>query len=311
MKKIEISKITGYLKDANIDFKITGKIKEEYYLASFFEPINNGFYFNTSDKVSDLITKSLILSNRVDTNNSANSFILIKENPQEIYYKIIAYLFSQKATGVIQNTSVIHPEAKIGKNVQIDHFCVIGNCVIEENVIIKSHCVIEDNTLIKKNTIIENHSNIGARGMAWVWDTNSSENKIILPQLGGVIIEENCVLGSNSIIVRGSLNERSIIEKNSILAPGCRIGHGTKIGKFVHLANNVVTGGNVVIGDYSFIGSSASFRPKTKIDKNTIVGTGSVVIKNTTKENITLIGIPAKEIKTNKKPSGIPKLKKQ
>ena len=46
-----------------------------------------------------------------------------------------------------------------------------------------------------------------------------------------------------------------------------------------------------------------------KIDKNTIVGTGSVVIRNTTKENTTIIGVPAKEIETKENPSGMPKLK--
>ena len=307
---IEVDKILNFLKMNNIDFSIEGQIKNTYNIASIFKPVNNGFYFFTGETFLEKINNSLVLTNN-NLSLTKNASIKISEDPQEIYYKLISNFYSEKSTGVIQDSSIIHPKAIIGKNVQIDHYCIINECTIEDNVIIKNHCVIEKNTSIGQNSIIENHSNIGARGMAWVWDTQdcSIEKKIILPQLGGVKIGENCILGSSTIIVRGSLNENTTINNNSILAPGCRIGHGTIIGNAVHLANNVITGGNVIIGDYSFIGSSASFRPKVKIDKNTIVGTGSVVIRNTIKENTTIIGVPAKEIETKESPSGMPKLK--
>jgi len=62
MKKIETSKIIKYLTENNIDFKINGKEKKEYFLASIFEIIGNRFYFHTGKSTPKLISNSLILS---------------------------------------------------------------------------------------------------------------------------------------------------------------------------------------------------------------------------------------------------------
>jgi len=311
MVLIKFNEILNYFNKNNIKFDIIGETKDKYQIASIFDPIKNGFYYFVGNDIPINVIDSLILINKHSSINDKNCYIKIDFEPQEVYYKLLNFLYSEKTSGIIQKTAIIHPEVKIGKNVQIGHYSIINKCIIEDNVIIKNNCIIENNSIIGESSVIENHSNIGARGMAWVWETNNKHtNKIILPQLGGVHIGKNCILGSGSIVVRGSLNENTTIGNNTILAPGCRIGHGTTIGKFVHLANNVVTGGNVRIGDFSFIGSSVSFRPKVKIHNNTIIGTGSVVIKNTPEPNTTLIGIPAKKIISKGNPSGMPKPKK-
>ena len=308
--KIRLKDILDFLEKNNIPFEITGKPYDTYRIASMFQPVEKGFYFFVAQEIPAGIKDSLILTNNNIEPGDNNVLLKIEKDPQMVYYSILSSLFEEKSTGVIQPTARIHPQAVIGDNVQIDDYCIIGKVQIEDNSIIKSHCVIEDNTYIGKNTLIENHSHIGARGMAWVWN-EEGDKKIILPQLGGVHIENNCILGSNSIVVRGSLNEDTFIGAHSILAPGCRLGHGTRIGRYVHFANNVITGGNAGIGDYSFVGSSAVFRPKVKLHDNTVVGSGAVVVKNTTRPGMTLIGVPAKEMPTKENPAGMPKPKNQ
>ena len=306
MRLINIKEFLSFLNDNNISFKVEDSYDESYQVASFFEPIEKGFYFFIGENIPSSIKSSFIITNNlVKQKSNDNVFIVIDENPQMVYYNFLSYCFPEFSTGIIHDSAIINPNAKIGKNVQIDCFCVIGNCIIGDNTIIKSHSIIHDNTKLGENTIIESHSIIGARGLAWVWD-KKKENKIIEPQLGGVEIGNYCILASNTIVVRGSLNENTKIGNYTLFAPGCRIGHGTKIGNFVHFANNVVTGGNTIIGSYSFIGSSVTFRPKVKIHKYTVVGAGAVVVKNTSKEKLTLIGMPAKENLTKDKQSGIP-----
>lgn len=311
MKTINFDSLLDYLKINNIAFKVFREefLIEEYSISSIFSPIDKGFYFFVGDNFSLEIKNSLILTDKeFDTKNS----LLIVNNidPQLLFYRILNHFFGEKSTGIISPTSVIHKDAKIGKNVQIDSFCEIGNSIIADNVIIGSHCRIYDNVKIDENTIIEPGSIIGTSGIAWAWNEDKSK-KIRQPQLGGVHIGKNCMLAANTIVVRGSLNDDTIIGENSFLAPGCRLGHGTQIGKYVHLANAIVTGGNAIIGDYSFLGSGVVIRPRTKIDKNTVIGAGSVVIKDTTKSGLTLMGVPAKEFETKNKLRGMPKPKKE
>ena len=306
--KVHTKDILYFLDNNKISYKISGKLNNTYHLASIYNPIENGFYFLINDSIPNNISNSLFLVNQSIINQNKQHLITINKDPQRTYYKLLNYFSEEKSNNKIKKSSVIHPDAQIGKNVQIDDFCVIGKCKIEDNVIIKNHIVIENNTIIGNNTLIESNSVIGARGIAWIWD-EKQEHRIIPPQLGGVQIGNNCIIGSNSIIVRGSINENTIIGNNVLMAPGCKIGHGTIIGDFVHFANNIATGGNTHIGAFSFIGSSVTFRPKTNIHENTIVGAGSVVIKNTTKSHLTLIGVPAKEKISKANPKGMPKPK--
>lgn len=312
MKTVLASDILSFLKDSGVSYSLTSKPVREYQIASIFNPISNGFYFFAGAQIPKTIQDSLFL---VEQSNSelifenGNVGILINTNPQLVFYQFLEYRFPEISNGKISKTAIIHPNAKIGKNVQIDHFCVIENAEIKDSSIIKSHCFISDNCTIGFNVILEPMCIIGAQGVAWIWNDDQSE-KIIQPQLGGVQIEDNCFLGANTIVVRGSINENTIIGKSSLLAPGCRIGHGTKIGEFVHFANNVVTGGNTQIGPFSFVGSSAVFRPKVVVHEKTIVGAGSVVVKNTSKPGMTLMGVPAIESETKQSPSGMPKPKK-
>lgn len=306
--KTPSSNLLKFLEQKKIDYTIIGNVLERYTIASVFKPIENGLYFFTGTILPKKIINSLIICNKDLSESISNSRIIV-DNPQKVFYEYINFKYAKKSNGIISDTVKIDKGSKIGDNVQIDDFCIIGNCKIGDNTIIGSHSTVHDNSIVGKECFIDSYSSIGASGIAWIWD-EINDDRILLPQLGDVIIKDRCILGSNTIIVKGSLNESTYIGKGTVVAPGSRIGHGTQIGDYVHLANNVVTGGNTNIGDYSFIGSSATFRPKVKIHQKTIVGAGSVVVKNTTKEGVTLMGVPAKEVVSKKHPSGMPKPKK-
>lgn len=307
--KISNTQIEQFLLATDIEFEWINQQEKEYTVASIKQLVNEGFYFCSSNNLKPGFKESLILvSSQFPSSelSSDSSWIVLKHaDPQLVYYKIIRHYFAGDTNSGISSKAEIHPEAQISAGVSIESFCVIGRCKIGKGSSIGSNSVIHDNTIIGENTTIAAGSVIGARGLAWVWDED--DNRVILPQLGGVTIGNHCILGANSIIVRGSLNESTKIDDFSIMAPGCRLGHGTQIGKHVHLANNVVTAGNVVIGDSAFIGSSAVFRPGIKIHQNTIVAAGAVVVKNTSETGLTLIGVPAKETITKEKPSGMPR----
>jgi UDP-3-O-[3-hydroxymyristoyl] glucosamine N-acyltransferase len=311
MVSINSKDIVEFLQSEDIHLEWVNPRQDSYFVASIFYPVKQGFYFCCGQNIPDKITESLVLIEKGKVSydeNDNNSFLVLDTDPQAIYYSILNELFAQNSTGVLSSTAIIHPGAEIGKNVQIDHFCVIGECRIGDDSIIGSHTVIHDKSLIGRGTTIETHSAIGTPGVAWVWNAEET-GKIVSPQLGGVIIGDNCFLGANTVVVRGSLNESTEIGHNSLLAPGSRIGHGTRIGAYVHFANSVATGGNTVIGNNCFVGSAAVFRPQIAIHDFTIVGAGAVVTKNTTRPGMTVMGVAASETKSKESPSGMPKPK--
>lgn len=306
---ISLLDIIDFLNENNIDFEVTNK-KEgmEVSPASLKHIISNGLYYltgngNIIDNIS-VITGSVIIT---DTPFETENTLIIVDNPQLVHYKICK-LFVNPLAPAIHETAIIHPEAVIGNSVSIGPYCVIQKCVIEDHVVLKSHVVVKANSIIKKHTFIDSHSCIGAAGLAWVWDENGERVK--QPQLGGVIIEENCHIATDITIVRGSLSESTQIGKSTVIAHGTKIGHGAVIGDYVHVANNVSLAGNAFVGDRSFLGSASIISSNTKIPESTIVGAGAMVNKSFTEPYCTLAGIPAKVIKTENykvKPKGAPK----
>lgn len=192
-----------------------------------------------------------------------------------------------------------------GKNCSIDPTAVIGDGVkIGNNVSIGPNSVVYSKTEIGDGTRIDSNCTIGTEGMMWVWD---GDKKVFLKQLGGVKIGKNCIIGSNTVIVRGSANEYTILKDNTNLAPGCCIGHGTQIGENVHFANNVTLGGSVTIASNCFIGCAVTINPRTQLQcSNIILGAGCVVTKNLNEEGV-YAGVPVKKIKNiEKNLKGIP-----
>ena len=95
----------------------------------------------------------------------------------------------------------------IGKKVKIGKNCFIG-----KNVVVYPNCVLGKNVKILDNSVI------GCLGLGYL------RNKMLMPHLGSVIIEDNVSVGANCTIVRGTL-ENTKIKKNVKIANNVNVGH--------------------------------------------------------------------------------------
>lgn len=225
----------------------------------------------------------------IDENVVGDRCIILVKNPKYNVLKILSKFFVEEIKYQIHPSAIIHPDARIAKNCSIGAFTYIGNCEVKEGTIIDGNCYIYDNVVIGKNVKIKAGVIIGGGGFGYVRNTEGHFEKF--PQIGGVIIEDDVEIGSNSCIDRGALG-------NTI------IGEGTKIDNLVQIAHNVVVGkhtaitanstiaGSTVIGDCTWVAPSATFLDQISIGENVTVGIGSVVTKNIP-DNETWIGSPA------------------
>jgi UDP-3-O-[3-hydroxymyristoyl] glucosamine N-acyltransferase len=308
--EFELNEVVCFLNDNKINYSMVNdsEIDLKYRLSSIKKKIEKGLYFLTSEFINESIdiSNSVIFTNSCEIIKNTNIYLVV-ENPQLVHYKLASSI-KKEIKNLIHESAIVDQEAEIHSTAYIGPFCIIGKSIIGENVQLLHHVTVEDNVVIMKNTVIEGNSTIGARGMAWIWDENGE--RVMQPQLGGVIIEENCVLGTDITIVRGSLNEDTKIGKGTIIAHGTKIGHGCTIKENVHFANNVSLAGNAHIGNRVFLGSACVISSNVKVCEGTIVAAGAVVIKTFNQKNCTLAGVPARIIKTDNfvsKPNGVPK----
>ena len=112
-----------------------------------------------------------------------------------------------------------------------------------------------------------------------------------------VISSNRVAIGEGTIICAGTIITVDIeIGKHVIINLDCTIGHDDIIEDFVTIYPSVNVSGNVHVERNVELGTGAQIIQGKKIGRNTIVGAGSVVVKDLP-EKCTAVGSPAKPIK--------------
>ena len=170
-------------------------------------------------------------------------------------------------------------DTRIGKNVTIEPYVVIGSSVkIGNNVIIKSFSYLE-------SCKIENKVEIGPYAR-------------IRPN---TILKEGSKVGNFVEIKKSTLGNKSKVNHLSYIGD-------TLVGKSVNIGAGTITcnydGKNknkTKIKDKVFVGSNSSLVAPITINEDSIVGAGSVITKNIKKKSLALTRSPQLEIKNYKR----------
>ena len=180
---------------------------------------------------------------------------------------------------VAPDTVFFSKDTKIGKNVPIDPYVVIGEKVrIQNNVKIFSFSHLE-------NVKIENNVRVGPYAR----------------------------LRPGAILKSGSRVGNFVEVKKSTIGKGTKVNHLSYIGD-AHLGKNVNIGAGTITCNYDgvkksktnikdnvFVGSNSSLIAPVTINENSIIGAGSVITKNVKKKSLALARPPQVEIKNYKR----------
>ncbi len=112
-------------------------------------------------------------------------------------------------------------------------------------------------------------------------------------------IAQNARIGEGVVIAAGSIIcTHAQIGNNVIINTGAIIEHECAIGDNVHIAPGVRIAGGTLVGDGTYIGIGSTIVQYLKIGRNSVIGAGAVVTEDIP-DNVTVVGIPGKIIKTN------------
>ncbi len=209
--------------------------------------------------------------------------LILVFNPRLAFMQVMQKYFKEKIVFAIHPKAVIDKDAKIGEN-----------AIIFGNVYIYSGVVIGRNVVIHAGTVI------GSEGFGH--EQNEKREWEQFPQIGGVIIEDDVEVGTNSSIMRGALGD-TVIGKGTKIGHLCTIGHGATIGKHCFIGTHSLIAGSCRVGDYTQVAIGAVIRNKVVIGKNAVVGMGAVVTKDVGDGEI-VYGVPAK-VQGKTRPGGI------
>ena len=186
--------------------------------------------------------------------------------------------FSYVSDGVtIGSNTIIYPHVFIGENTVIGQQCVIH-----------PHVTLSDSVKIGDNVIIHAGSVIGSDGFGYVFDDGRYHK---IPQVGGVIIEDDVEIGSNVSIDRATLGN-TVIGKGTKIDNLVQIAHNVIIGNHAILVSQVGIAGSSEIGDYVTLAGQVGISDHAKIDSETIIGPQSGIRRGHVTKG-TYIGSPA------------------
>lgn len=205
-------------------------------------------------------------------------------------------------TALIDATATVASSAQIGPNVVISRGAVIGENVqigagtfIGEYAVVSDDCKIWANVTIYHrvqigaNTIVHSGAVIGADGFGFA---NQRGQWLKIPQVGTVIIGEQCEIGASTTIDRGAL-EDTIIGRNVIIDNQVQIAHNVQIGDHTAIAGCTVIAGSTKIGKYCVIGGACAINGHMEICDGVHITGMSMITKAITEKGIYSSGMPA------------------
>ena len=177
------------------------------------------------------------------------------------------------------NTVFFSKDTKIGKNVSIDPYVVIGKKVkIQNNVKIFSFSHLE-------NVKIENNVRVGPYAR-------------LRP---GTFLKSGSRVGNFEEVKKSTIGKESKVNHLSYIGDS-QLGRAVNIGAGTITCNyDGVKKSKTNIKDKVFIGSNSSLVAPVTINENSIVGAGSVITKNVKKKSLALTRSSQVEIKNYKR----------
>lgn len=191
----------------------------------------------------------------------------------------------------IHVSAVVDPSARIGVRVAIGARVVIGPhcdigdaCTIGPGTVIEADCSLGaacrlyanvslgQKVRLGQRVIIHPGAVLGADGFGIVLAGDHWEK---VPQLGGVVIGDDCEIGANTTIDRGAI-EDTVLEEDVRVDNLVQIAHNVHIGAHTAIAAMVGIAGSATIGRFCLLGGRCGIQGHINIADRTVVAAYSV-----------------------------------
>jgi sugar O-acyltransferase (sialic acid O-acetyltransferase NeuD family) len=107
---------------------------------------------------------------------------------------------------------------------------------------------------------------------------------------------QEITVGEGSIVCAGSVLTVHInIGRHVLINLNTTIGHDVVVGDYSSLMPGTHVSGFVTVGQRAFIGTGTSILQNVQLEEGAVVGAGAVVNRDV-KANVTVVGVPAREI---------------
>tara|TARA_Y100001954_G_C15802343_1_gene600805 strand:+ start:1623 stop:2642 length:1020 start_codon:yes stop_codon:yes gene_type:complete len=313
----ELAQILGGKVSGNPDAAVCGlskiEIASEGELTFLSNPKYEKYIYNCEASIA------IVANNFVPSADLPKGLTLIKVEDPYTSFALLLQINEQinKREPGVDDNAIIHKGAKVGEKCHIGPGVIIEDgaevganselragvyigknaklgerCLVFSGVQILDKCSLGNDCTVQSNTVI------GSEGFGFAPKDDGSYSKI--PQIGNVIIEDNCDIGAGCTIDRATLGS-TLIKKGCKLDNLIQIAHNVEIGEYTVIAAQSGIAGSTILGKNCLVGGQVGFAGHLKIADGSKFGAKTGVSKNVTKPNTILQGIPAMPMRAYQK----------
>lgn len=218
------------------------------------------------------------------------------ERPPGIHPTAVVHASAQVAA-----SASIGPHVSIGEGSRVGERSIIGpGCVIGEHCSVGDDCeLVARVTLVLRvrlgrNVRIHPGAVLGAQGFGLAMEHG---RWLDVPQLGGVVVGDDCEIGANTTIDRGAL-EDTVLEEDVRLDNQIQIGHNVYVGAHTAMAAQVGIAGSVKIGRHCMLAGKVGVSGHLEICDRVTVLAMSMVAGPITEPGTYASSLPVTDVRT-------------
>ncbi len=236
---------------------------------------------------------------------------VVVDDPYLAYARVAEWLHPEPEitpgihpSAVVDPRAEIHPSAQVGPQCVIEAGAVVGprtllgpGCMVGEGVRIGADCrLVARVTLchgVRLGDRVRLHPGvvIGADGFGLA---REGEHWVKIPQLGSVVLGDDCEIGANSTIDRGALDD-TVLEEGVKLDNLVQIAHNVRIGAHSVIAAQSGIAGSTHIGRGCVLGGQVGIAGHLRIADGVTLTGKAMVTKSIDRPGVYSSGLPMAE----------------
>ena len=165
---------------------------------------------------------------------------------------------------VIDPTARVAAGARIGDNVEIGPYCIVGPQVeIKSGARLIAHVHVTGVTTIGEGTVVYPFASLGTPPQSVHYRGGATR----------LVIGARCELRESVTMNTGTEDGGGVtrVGERCFFMVGSHVGHDCQVGNDVTLANNAVLGGHVRVGDYTFLGGHVAIHQFVRIGEGVMM----------------------------------------
>ena len=195
-------------------------------------------------------------------------------------------------TASVGPLTVIESRAVIGPGVRLHALVYVGTGVeIGEGTVVYPHVTLRDGVRIGRRVVIHAGAVLGADGFGFAFD-GTAHRKV--PQVGGVLIEDDVEVGANTTIDRATFGD-TIVRRGTKIDNLVQIGHNVEVGEHSLLVAQVGISGSSRLGRGVVLAGQVGVADHVTIGDGVIAG-AQAGIPSSLEAGARVLGTPARSI---------------